>query len=112
MIEVVLEPVVTVIDLVGAGILVVGFAESLILAVRARLAGTAVFLAKMAVVRCRLGTYLLLGLEFLIASDIISTIIHPTQEELLAVALLVAIRIAIGYFLGKELAEVRAESAD
>ena len=98
---------VNVIDIVGAVILIAGFAESFVFMIVARVRGSEPFLEQMTKVRCRLGTYLLLGLEFLIVSDIITTILEPTQEELMEVALLVAIRTAIGYFLGKELAEVR-----
>ncbi len=101
MIEHSLEYIVKVVELVGVAILLFGFAESLILFVRARFRAreNLAFFGEMTKVRCRLGTYLLLGLEFMIASDIIMTIISPSQEELILVATLVAIRSAIGYFL-------------
>ena len=111
MIEEIMEHAVTVIEVVGAAILVLGFTDSLILAARVRTRDARAFLSGMTQVRCRLGTYLLLGLEFLIASDVITTILHPTRDELIAVALLVAIRTAIGYFLGKEMSEVREAEA-
>jgi uncharacterized membrane protein len=56
-------------------------------------------------VRLTVGSYLLLGLEFLIAADIIRTIVKPTLEELAILGGIVVIRTIISYFLGKELGE-------
>ncbi|MBR9825279.1 MAG: DUF1622 domain-containing protein [Alphaproteobacteria bacterium] len=50
-----------------------------------------------------------MGIEFMIASDIIHTVISRELEDLIFVAALVAIRTAISFFLGKELAEARQE---
>jgi len=55
--------------------------------------------------RHQLGSYLLLGLEFLIAADIIGTITHPTLKDMAVLASIVLIRTAISYFLEKEVAE-------
>jgi uncharacterized membrane protein len=46
-----------------------------------------------------------LGLEFLIAADIIRTIIRPTLEELAILGGIVVIRTVISYFLGKEIGQ-------
>ncbi len=54
-------------------------------------------------IRYDIGFHLLLGLEFLIAADIIRTILRPTLEELGILGAIVAIRTAISYFLGKEI---------
>ncbi len=53
-------------------------------------------------IRHLFASYLLLALEFLIAADIIATVIHPTFEEIAILASIVAIRTAISYFLEKE----------
>jgi len=58
-------------------------------------------------IRLGVGFYLILGLEFLIAADIINTIINPTLEELGILGGIVAIRIALAYFLGRELGLVK-----
>ncbi|MCM2139754.1 DUF1622 domain-containing protein [Vagococcus fluvialis] len=50
-----------------------------------------------------LGSYVLLSLEVLIASDIIETILNPSIEDILILAGVVVIRTAISYFLGKEM---------
>jgi len=45
------------------------------------------------------------GLEFLIAADIINTILSPTLEELAVLGAVVIIRTVLGYFLEKETKE-------
>ena len=54
--------------------------------------------------RHQLGSYLLLGLEFLIAADIIGTVIHPTLNDMAVLGSIVIIRTIISYFLDKEVA--------
>ena len=54
-------------------------------------------------IRLGIGFNLILGLEFLIAADIIRTIIEPTLEELGILGATVAIRIVLAYFLGREI---------
>src|SRR5437016_13739333 len=51
-----------------------------------------------------LGYYLLLGLEFLIAADIIDTLMKPTNQDLIVLGAIVAIRTVISYSLNSELA--------
>jgi len=59
-------------------------------------------------VRHQFASYLLLALEFLIAADIIATVIHPTFEEIAILASIVAIRTVISYFLEKEISKFNA----
>jgi uncharacterized membrane protein len=54
--------------------------------------------------RHQLGAYLLLGLEFLIAADVIDTVTHPTLQEVALLGGIVAIRTVISYFLDHEMA--------
>ncbi len=51
-----------------------------------------------------LGYYLLLGLEFLIAADIIDTLMRPSTQDLVILGAIVAIRTVISYSLNSELA--------
>jgi|SRR5881296_2372163 len=53
--------------------------------------------------RQSLGYYLLLGLEFLIAADIIETLMKPTTQDLIILGAIVAIRTVISYSLNSEL---------
>jgi uncharacterized membrane protein len=57
------------------------------------------------VVRRELTDKIVFGLEFLIAADILTTVITPTQEELINLAVVVVIRTILGYFLSKEASE-------
>lgn len=50
-----------------------------------------------------LGYYLLLGLEFLIAADIIDTLMRPEAKDLLALGIIVVIRTVISWSLNAEL---------
>lgn len=54
-------------------------------------------------VRHNLGYHLLIALEFLIAADIIRTIIKPALEELGILGAIVAIRVVLSYFLHREI---------
>lgn len=55
-------------------------------------------------VKVYIGKALLLGLEFLVAADIIRTVtIEPTRESLLTLGLLIAVRIALGWSIAVEI---------
>ena len=55
-------------------------------------------------VKIFLGKALLLGLEFLVAADIIRTVtIAPTVEGLLSLGLLIAVRIVLGWSIAVEI---------
>ena len=54
--------------------------------------------------RQALGYYLLLGLEFLIAADIIDTLMKPTTQDVIVLGAIVGIRTVFSYSLNAELA--------
>ncbi len=56
--------------------------------------------------RIDLSAYLLLGLEFLIASDIIETVLKPGKEELILLGVMVVLRTVLSVFLNKEIKEI------
>lgn len=62
--------------------------------------------------RVGLGGYILLSLELLIISDIISTTISRELLHLAELATLVAIRTAISYFLGKEIEGIQEQQKE
>ncbi len=108
------ETLALVIDLIGIAIILYGFAVALIQFVGvefSRLKSGGMPLACQSV-RLTLGMYILLGIEFMIASDIIHTVLSRELGDLIFVAALVAIRTAISFFLGKELEEARRNSGD
>lgn len=57
-------------------------------------------------IRIKLGSYLVLALEFFIASDIIKTIITPTWQSLGILGAIVIIRTILSYFLTKDLKKI------
>jgi len=65
------------------------------------------FFAESNRIRALLGTYILFGLEFMIAADILHTFLKPNMEELLTLAIVVTIRTAISYFLAREVDEAK-----
>ncbi len=53
--------------------------------------------------RVTLAQKIVFGLEFFIISDALATLVKPSLEELYRVAMIVAIRIALSYFISREL---------
>lgn len=52
---------------------------------------------------------LLLGLEFLIASDILKTVLEPTLNELAILGGIVVLRTILSVFLNREIKDLEAE---
>ena len=52
---------------------------------------------------------IIFGLEFLIAADVLCTVIRPTLDEIAVLGSIVVIRTLLGYFLQKELKEFPLE---
>ena len=97
------------IDVIGVAILLVGAVRFLIRYVQyefSRLRGLAC-VDRIRALRLELGSYILLGLEFMIIADIIHTTVSRTLDEFLVLGILVLTRTAISYFLGRELSEAR-----
>lgn len=69
-------------------------------------------LAELNAIRLDFGYYILLGLEFLIAADIIETILKPTNEELIQLGGIVVIRILLSFFLTKEINELKKKEKE
>ena len=110
-VETVLEMIAFAVDLAGVSILVYAALRFVVHFLRfemKRLRGieTVVGIRDM---RLRLGSYILLALEFIIISDIIRTSLSRNLDDLLALGLLVLIRVALSFFLGRELNEVKAQ---
>ena len=61
--------------------------------------------------RHHLGYYLLLGLEFLIAADIVHTVLTPTLADLAILGAIVAIRTVISFSINWELRQASRHEA-
>ena len=54
-------------------------------------------------IRLQLGRVLALGLEFTVASDILSTAVAPTRQDILNLGAIVLLRTLLNYFLEREI---------
>lgn len=89
-------------DVLGVAVVAIGFAFSAVMAVRNLRAVPAVDVYKLA--RQRLGRSILLGLEILVASDIIRTVaVTPTLRSAGVLAIIVVIRSVLSLSLQVEL---------
>ena len=59
--------------------------------------------------RLTLGRSMLTGLEVLIVSDILHSIVHRTLSEVGILTVIVVIRVAMAYFLDLELARIEGQ---
>ena len=101
------------INFVGFAIIVIGAVRSVVFYLRheaVRLMGKEDQFAA-DTIRGDFGAYLLLGLEFSVAADVIATLIEPTNEKLIQLGALIAIRTVIAYFIGRERVELREQGA-
>src|ERR687889_1227028 len=60
-------------------------------------------------IRLYLGQYLVLGLEFQLGADILSTAVAPTLDDVILLGAIAAIRTALNFFLSQEMARERRE---
>jgi uncharacterized membrane protein len=60
------------------------------------------------VVRLRLGRWLVLALEFLLAADILKTMVTPSWNDIGQLAAIVVLRTALNYFLQREISRAAA----
>lgn len=59
--------------------------------------------------RATFGTYLLLGLEFLIVSDILKTVLEPGLNELTILGGIVMLHTILSIFLNRKIREIQTE---
>ena len=99
--------IVLIIESAGAVIIAVGAVLAFIMVIRAfrhALRPDAFTLA-----RLTLGSYLVLGLEFQLAADVLKTAVAPSFTEIGQLAAIAGIRTVLNYYLEKEIAKEKAE---
>ncbi len=57
-------------------------------------------------IRADFTSKIVIALEFFIAADLIRTVIQPTLDEVIILAVIVAIRTVVGYSLDKEAKDI------
>ncbi len=63
-------------------------------------------------VRIQLGAHILLGLELLISSDLLHSLASRSLEDLMVVAVIVVIRVALAFFLDREIRHLKEEETE
>ena len=106
----ILKQIAEIIDIIGIVILLFGFVKMLFKYLKTEVKGMLrTPIKNLQRIRAEIGIYILLALDFLIASDIINTAMDiDDQEQLIQLSVIIVLRIAIGYFLGKEVEEIEA----
>ncbi len=99
------------VGLVGVGIILWGVLVGLVQLVRLEVRGfkSTTTMVERTALRHQLGYYLLLGLEFLVAADIVHTILEPSLAELALLGGIILIRTVISFTLNWELRQAREE---
>jgi uncharacterized membrane protein len=101
------DVVVTVVEAAGAGVILIGalWAVGRFVVQGLRQRDAAVFTP----IRLSLSRFLVLGLEFQLAADILRSAMAPSFQEIGQLAAIAAIRTALNYFLNREIAEEQRE---
>jgi len=94
-----------VVEAIGAAVIGIGTVSTVLLFARFLLAPGEHSTSN---IRLHLGRFLVLGLEFQLAADILATAIAPRWEAVRLLAAIVVIRTVLNYFLSKELEREQA----
>jgi len=92
------------IELSGVLCIAFGFAVAVVALIRRHPRGISV---QFTPIRLAFSRYLSLALEFQLASDILTTALEPTWQDLGKLAATAVVRTALNYFLSKEIKEYR-----
>jgi len=93
-------------NIVGALITIWGIIVSLVEFLKKEILHRGEIIQLNEAIRLKLGSYLVLALEFFIAGDIVKTIITPTWQSLGILGAIVVIRTILSYFLTKDLKKI------
>jgi uncharacterized membrane protein len=107
-----IEPLVTLLDFMSVFIVLWGFIIGFLRFLYVEFIHSEGKFAQYQELRRSVGIYIILGLEFMIVSDLLNTIQKRDRESLIILGALVVIRTIISYFLGKEMKEAEAEEKD
>ena len=93
-------------NLIGALITIWGIITSLVEFLKKEITNRKEVVQLNETIRLKLGSYLVLALEFFISGDIVKTIITPTWQSLGILGAIVVIRTVLSYFLTKDLKKI------
>jgi uncharacterized membrane protein len=99
-IRAILGYLVPLVEAFGALVIVVGAVRTIVKYLRACLEHSPDYMTSL---RIQLGQNMVMGLEFLVAADILRTALTPTWNEMLLLATLIGLRTVLNYFVEREL---------
>ncbi|MCH9669718.1 MAG: DUF1622 domain-containing protein [Actinomycetia bacterium] len=102
----IVDLMVRLIEACGAGVIMIG---AIIAIVKFAIALTQRDINQFSTVRLSLARFLVLGLEFQLAADVLRTAISPSFEEIGKLAAIATIRTVLNYFLNREIAQEQRE---
>lgn len=105
-----MEPLVSILDFMSMFIVLWGFIIGFLKFIYVEFIHPQGRFAQYEELRRSVGIYIILGLEFMIVSDLLNTIMKRDRESLIILGALVIIRTVISYFLGKEMKEAEDEA--
>jgi len=100
------DPMVRLIEACGAVVIMIG---AIVAIVKFGVALARRNINQFSAVRLSLARFLVLGLEFQLAADVLRTAISPSFEEIGKLAAIAAIRTALNYFLNREITQEQRE---
>ncbi|MEX2431389.1 MAG: DUF1622 domain-containing protein [Dehalococcoidia bacterium] len=106
-IEAIIRVIVLLVEVLGGAIILVAVLSAVVRFIGGLVPGRPP--PKLREVRLHMARSLLLGLEFLIAAEVLRTILRPSFEEIVILGTVVAIRIALGLDLRFELRHLPRE---
>ncbi len=106
-----LKPVSIAISIISIGVVIYGVIIAVFAFIKTEFARPSkeYNIERLRILRADLGTYILLGLELLIASDIIETVVEPGLMELAILGGVVILRTLLSFFLDREIHEIDLE---
>ncbi len=100
--------VATTIELIMIVVIVIGTTKAAI-AIAIRVARREALASAVRSIWLHYAGWILLALEFALAADIIRTVVGPSWDSIGQLAAIAAIRIALSYFFGRDMDEVKEE---
>jgi uncharacterized membrane protein len=94
------------IDLIMLGVIIVGSIRAVMAVVRCLSKGEGLA-PGIREIWLHYASWILLALEFALAADLIDTVVAPSWQEIGQLGAIAGIRIALGYFLGRDIGEYR-----
>ena len=113
--NIILDSLALTIGLIGLLIILWGVVEGLMKLAQnyiLRFKKSSKHLVTMEYIRYIISLHILQGLQFIIIADIIYTFLHRSLEELAVLGVIVAIRILLGYFVGREMKGMERPKSD